>query len=98
MQVVSKMSWSPYPALAIASRDFLQARIAREEDPLASLEMIHFHLIMAFAYSAQFKLYDACGGRAVSGPFNGMRFPRPAEASTIQDLLPVAGGGMKNGS
>lgn len=88
------MSWSPYPPLAVASRDFLLARAARQEDPLQSLELIHFHLIMAFAYTAQFKLYEACAGKVVSGPFAGMRFPRPPECSSIQELMPVSGGGF----
>lgn len=85
-------SWSPFPELATASRDFLQMRLARNEDPAVSLETVHFHLVMAFAYSAQFKLYDACRGRVVSGPFRGMRFPPPRQAAKLDDTLPVSGG------
>lgn len=86
------MSWNPFPSLATASREFLQSRSAAHHDALVSLETLNFYLILAFAYSAQFKLYDACGGKTLSGPFAGLRLPRPLEATSIQELMPVSGG------
>lgn len=85
-------TWSPWHDLAVASRDFLQARLERREDAAAALEAVHFHLVMAFAYSAQFKLYDVCRGQVIDGPFRGMRFPPPRPAAALADLVPVAGG------
>jgi len=84
--------WSPWFDLAVASRDFLRARIERRDDAVAALEALHFHLVMAFAYSAQFKLHDACRGQVIDGPFRGMRFPPPRPAAALADLMPVAGG------
>lgn len=85
-------AWNPYTDLAVASRDFLRTRIERNEDPRAALEAVHFHLVMAFAYTAQFKLYENCHGRVVAGPFRGMRFPPPRPATMLGDLMPVDGG------
>lgn len=86
------MTWNPYPDLAVASRDFLHAQVERSHDAQAALEAVHFHLVMAFTHSAQFKLYDACHGRVTAGPFRGMRFPSPRPAATLKDLVPVDGG------
>lgn len=91
------MIWNPYPDLAAATYSYLRACIERREDSAATLEAVHFHLVMAFAYSAQFKLYQACQGRVTAGPFRGMLFPPPRTAASLDDLMPVAGGAFNIG-
>lgn len=75
--------------LSNGARDRTQAR--------SILDVIDFHVTLALAYRAQFTLWDATGGRVLSGPFAGMLFPRPREIADLRLLAPIAGGSFTIG-
>lgn len=71
---------------------FLTDSHAKRLPAASTLDVIHFHLALLFAYRSQFKLHAAANGCVLSGPFTGMRMPLPVAATKLQQLQPVDGG------